>query len=47
MKQERQIGKAVLIEYARMKGSEDFISALSVLRSCADDFVPYRQSFGR
>jgi hypothetical protein len=47
MKQERQIGKAALIAYARMRGSEGSISALSVLRSCADDFIPYQQSFDR
>jgi hypothetical protein len=47
MEQERELGKAALIAYARMKGSEDTISALSVLRSCADDFIPYRQRVGQ
>ena len=47
MKQEPELGKAALIEYARMKGSEDSISALSRLRACADDFISYRQRVGQ
>jgi hypothetical protein len=47
MKQEPESDKAALIAYARMKGSEDPISVLSGLRSCADDFISYRQRVGQ